>query len=106
MEMPKPAPSRQPLRLGEFHDVGGLVRERLPRIVRVLHLFHEIVDGERARKARGASRRQRVVRSRHVVAERLRAVVAEEDGARVFNERQLTERVAHRELEMLGRKLV
>src|SRR5690606_30519507 len=64
--------------------------------------LHEVLDREAGREARRASRRKHVVRPGVVIADRDRALLAEEDRARVSDERKHGPRIAHLDREMLG----
>src|SRR5205814_7081920 len=66
----------------------------------------EIVDAERRGEARAAGSGQDVVRPRAIVADRLGAPAAEENGARVSQPWQPGLRVLHRQLEVLWRDAV
>ena len=64
--------------------------------------LHEVEHAEARGEAGAARRRQHVVGARHVVADHLRRVRAEEDGAGIADARGERFRVARRDLEVLG----
>src|SRR5260221_9065401 len=63
----------------------------------------EIVDAKRRGEAGATRCGEHVIGARAVVADRLRAVAAEENGARVLDPGQPARRLGHAELEMLWR---
>src|SRR5699024_4302256 len=81
-----------------FQALGGIVGE--------VAALYEIIHAQGAGKARGAHGGQGVVRAGEVVPKRLRAVVAEEHGARVTHPAQPVKGPLHTQLQVLRRYLV
>ncbi|MPN44104.1 hypothetical protein SDC9_191665 [bioreactor metagenome] len=96
----------QPFRAGKHRDGRAQFRERLFREVGILRPLYKIVHAKRTRKPRGAARRQGMVRPREIISQRLRAVVAKKDGARVLHIRETPLRLGNTEFEVLRREFV
>src|SRR5512143_1716343 len=75
--------AEQPLGLRQRDDPGRVVVEPVAGVMNDAGSAHEVVDAEGGGVARRAGGRQHVARPGDVVSNRLRAVVAQEDGAGV-----------------------
>ena len=96
----------QALRLREALGRRGVREQARGRVADHRGLLDEVVDGQRAGEGRGAARGQRVVGAGHVVAQRLAAPGAHEDGPRVADGAEQPHRVGAVQLEVLGRDRV
>jgi hypothetical protein len=91
------------LGLGDW-DARGRQRGGRPADADLGHPAAEVRDGEAGGEARRAVGRERVVRTRHVVAERRAALGADEQAARARDARGERLRRLPHELQVLGRQ--
>src|SRR5581483_10681196 len=73
----------EPLGAGERHGGGGEARQRVRAEPQDRRALHEVEHAQARGEAGAARRRQHVVGAGHIVADHLRRVPPEEDGARV-----------------------
>ena len=92
----------QMLALRERNDVLCISLQRIARVLDDARFLEEGVGRQRREETRSARGRQNVARACHIVAERLRRVLAEEDRACVMQIRQQLARRGRYDLQMLG----